>query len=464
VRQGDNFTASYSFDGENWTNIGTPIAITMNTNAFVGLAVSSHTNNALCSSMIGSVTTAAQQYAAVHLEGDLIVNLQSSDLTGSSSVWTNRTVSTNSAGNFSTVNTQALNVTSLTWNSESINVLDVNDEVGDAVQSAGMAPAEIVSNNPVSAEAWIYALAVNQQNSCAISYGLQGGPSFPEEDREFNYSTPCCGGGVSGDFGSYDTQWGTTPAPGAWHYLAWTYDGSAVRLYLDGQLNAANSPSSPLQTPVTVMGVGAGIANSRTNLGADAFQGYIAAARVESGVLTAQDIKANYALGPLGTAGAITPTGLVAVSGDGQVALSWNASGNATSYNIKRAATSNGVYSVIATNVTSLGFTNTGLADGTMYYFAVSAVNPVGESANSVAVGAQPVSLTPPFFSIASSGGEIQMSWPQDHTGWSLQVQTNSLIGTNWVTVPGSTLTNQIELPINPANGSIFFRLVYTQY
>jgi cellulose 1,4-beta-cellobiosidase len=214
---------------------------------------------------------------------------------------------------------------------------------------------------------------------------------------------------------------------------------------------------------MTVMGVGAGIANSGPNLGADAFQGYIAAARVESGVLTLQDIQTNYALGPLGTAGAIPPTGLVAVSGDDQVTLSWNASGNASSYNVKRATSSNGVYSVIATNVTTLGFTNTGLSDGTIYYYAVSAVNPVGESANSAGVSAQPISLTPPLFSFSSNAGQIQLTWPQDHTGWSLQVQTNSLTG-NWVTVPGSTLTNQIQISIDPANGSVFFRLVYTQF
>jgi hypothetical protein len=48
--------------------------------------------------------------------------------------------------------------------------------------------------------------------------------------------------------------------------------------------------------------------------------------------------------------------------------------------------------------------------------------------------------------------------------GWSLQEQTNALnigLGTNWVTVPGSALTNQILITINPANPSVFFRLVY---
>jgi hypothetical protein len=111
--------------------------------------------------------------------------------------------------------------------------------------------------------------------------------------------------------------------------------------------------------------------------------------------------------------------------------------------------------------VTTLGYTNTGLTDGVTYYYAVSAVNAAGESANSAPVSSQPVSLARPFFNVSASNGSVQFLWPQDHTGWSLQVQTNSLIGTNWITVHGSTLTNQVLLPINPGNGSTFFRLVY---
>ncbi len=463
-RSGNNFTAAYSFDGQNWTNLGASVSIPMNTNALAGLAAASDAAATTASAMIGNVTTSVEQYPAVHFEGDLIANLQSSDLNSAVSVWTNQTASTQSIGNFLTVNGNPLIVTNLTWNSQNVKVLAVTNHLGNAVQSIGTVPLEIAGNNPVSAEAWIYATAVNQQNSCAISYGVQGGPSYPEEDREFNYSDPCCGGGVSGDFGSYDTQWSTTPAPGAWHYLAWTYDGSTVRLYLDGQLNAYNSPGTPLSTPATVTGVGAGIGSNGPNLGADSFQGYIAAARVESGVLTPQDIAANYALGPLASARAVTPTGLVAVSGDGQVALSWNASDNAAGYNVKRSSSLNGVYQQIGTNLSALVYTNTGLTDGLTYYFVVSAVNGAGESANSAAVSAQPVSLARPVFDIHLSSGQANLTWPQDHTGWTLQEQTNGLnvgLGTNWVTVPGSAGTNQLFLPVNPSNPTVFFRLVY---
>jgi glucose/arabinose dehydrogenase len=59
------------------------------------------------------------------------------------------------------------------------------------------------------------------------------------------------------------------------------------------------------------------------------------------------------------------------------------------------------------------------------------------------------------------SGNLLDISWPV--AGGRLQTQTNSPgvgIGTNWVTFPGSTVTNHVVIPIAPANGSAFFRLV----
>lgn len=60
------------------------------------------------------------------------------------------------------------------------------------------------------------------------------------------------------------------------------------------------------------------------------------------------------------------------------------------------------------------------------------------------------------------SGGNLTLSWPADHTGWTLQAQTNPPghgLGTNWVDIVGSTATNQIIGPIVPTNGSVFFRM-----
>jgi autotransporter-associated beta strand protein len=70
------------------------------------------------------------------------------------------------------------------------------------------------------------------------------------------------------------------------------------------------------------------------------------------------------------------------------------------------------------------------------------------------------VNTTPTNIVGVVSGTNLTLTWPADHTGWRLQAQTNGL-GTNWFDVSGANATNQVVIPINQGNGSVFFRLVY---
>jgi fibronectin type 3 domain-containing protein len=111
------------------------------------------------------------------------------------------------------------------------------------------------------------------------------------------------------------------------------------------------------------------------------------------------------------------PTGLSATAGNAQVALSWTASSGATSYNVKQSTVSGSGY-VTVSSPTTTGYTNTGLTNGTTYYFVVSAVNAVGESANSSQVSATPSAgpAAPTNLSASSPNkptGKIILVWTQ---------------------------------------------------
>ena len=84
------------------------------------------------------------------------------------------------------------------------------------------------------------------------------------------------------------------------------------------------------------------------------------------------------------------PTGLQATAGNAQVNLTWNASAGATNYHLKRSTTAGSGYTQIGAPATA-NFADSGLANGTTYYYVVTAVNTAGESGNSNQASATPI-------------------------------------------------------------------------
>ena len=69
----------------------------------------------------------------------------------------------------------------------------------------------------------------------------------------------------------------------------------------------------------------------------------------------------------------------------------------------------------------------------------------------------------PATISSSVSGNTLTLSWPSGE-GWILQMQTNSLttgLGTNWVSVPGSSSISSTNIPLNPNVPTVFYRLIY---
>jgi len=110
---------------------------------------------------------------------------------------------------------------------------------------------------------------------------------------------------------------------------------------------------------------------------------------------SAQTSAATVSAPPAPTAPAV-PTGVIATGGTKQVTLSWGTVASATSYNVYYATTS-GVTKLNGTKLTNLTSPAVlgSLADGTNYYYIVTAVNSDGESAPSIQVAAATLPATP---------------------------------------------------------------------
>jgi hypothetical protein len=158
------------------------------------------------------------------------------------------------------------------------------------------------------------------------------------------------------------------------------------------------------------------------------------------------------------------PTNFTATGTNLLIHLTWNAVSGVTSYNLKRGTANGGPYPTVYSGLTMTNYADAAVTNAVTYYYVVTAVSG-GESTNSLQASAAPLpSALPTNLVTQVSSDQLQLSWPQDHLGWHLQIQTNSLnagLGTNWVNVPNSTTTNQIFIPINPNNSSIFLRMVY---
>ena len=118
------------------------------------------------------------------------------------------------------------------------------------------------------------------------------------------------------------------------------------------------------------------------------------------------------------------PPSLSATAGVGSIALGWAAAADAASYKVKRAATSGGSYTTVASGITGTAYTDSGLTNGTTYYYVVSGVNAIGEGANSSEASATPaISLTPlekwrlTYFQTTANTGNAADSADSDRDG-----------------------------------------------
>ena len=244
------------------------------------------------------------------------------------------------------------------------------------------------------------------------------------------------------------TAEGTALAANAWTHLAGTYDGSILRLFVNGALVASTSVSGTIPASSGVLRIGG------NSLWGEFFQGRIDEVRVYNRALTQAEIQADMTT-PVGAPAPDTtppvrsnglPTGTLA-AGTTQTTLSLTTNENATC----RYATTAGVAYASMTNTfsttggTSQATTVSGLVNGGGYSFFVRCQDPAGNpNTNDFTIGfsvAQPTDTTPPVRSNGLPTGQLAAGTTQT----TLSLATNESATCRYATTAGvayASMTN----------------------
>jgi hypothetical protein len=156
------------------------------------------------------------------------------------------------------------------------------------------------------------------------------------------------------------------------------------------------------------------------------------------------------------------PTGLTATAGNAQVALTWNASSGAASYYVKRSTTSGSGYAQIGTPAAA-NYTDTGLTNGTKYYYVISSYNSAGQSSNSSEVSVTPMApagppAAPANLQATAGNAQVMLTWSASASATSYNVKRSTTSGGPYAIVSSPTVTNFTDTGLT--NGTTYYYVV----
>jgi Glycoside hydrolase family 44 len=157
------------------------------------------------------------------------------------------------------------------------------------------------------------------------------------------------------------------------------------------------------------------------------------------------------------------PAAPAATAGNQQVSLTWTASTGATSYHVKRSITSGGPYTQVGSPAAA-SYTDTGLTNGTTYFYVVSALNTSGESMNSSQVSATPAApvssapAVPTGLGATAGNQQVSLSWTASSGATSYHVKRATVSGGPYTQVGTPAGNSFVNIALT--NGTTYFYVV----
>lgn len=156
------------------------------------------------------------------------------------------------------------------------------------------------------------------------------------------------------------------------------------------------------------------------------------------------------------------PANLAATAGNAQISLTWTASPGAASYNVYRGTSAGGEGGTpIATGVTTTNYTNTGLTNGTKYYYKVAAVNSAGTSGQSNEASATPVAPMPPAaptgLTATPGFAQVSLSWTASSGATTYSVYRGTTAGAESATAIATGISGTSYVNAGLTNGTTYF-------
>jgi fibronectin type 3 domain-containing protein len=327
---------------------------------------------------------------------------------------------------------------SLTWSvstgATSYHVKRATVSGGPYTQIAAPAATSFTDSGLTNGTKYFYvASAVNSKGESANSAETSATPSAP-------VTAPAAPTGLSAAAGNAQVA------------LTWTASSGATSYHVK-RATVSGGPYTQIAAPASASFTDTGLTNSTKYF-------YVVSA-VDSAGESANSSEVNATPAAPVTIPAV-PANLMAAAGNAQVALSWNASAGATSYHVKRATVSGGPYTQVAAPASS-SFTDTGLTNGTKYFYVVSAVNSAGESANSSEVNATPaapvvIPVVPTGVAATAGNAQVMLSWNASSGATSYHAKRATVSGGPYTQIAAPTSASYTDTGLT--NGTKYFYVV----